>query len=66
MELNFEGFKMQKWNIPKDGAQRVDVKNGFNCLAMTFTNGVMVLIGVPIILKPVSRFAEQFIWLNSI
>ena len=43
MELNFEGFKMQKWNTPKDGAQRVDEKNAFNCLAMTLTNGVTVI-----------------------
>ena len=27
MELNFEGLEMQKWNIPKDKAQRVDEKN---------------------------------------
>ena len=28
MELNFEGFKMQKCNIPIDRAQRVVRKNG--------------------------------------
>ena len=28
MELNFEGLEMQKWNIAKDRAQRVDKKNG--------------------------------------
>ena len=28
MELNFEGLEMQKWNIPIDGAQKVDKKWG--------------------------------------
>ena len=26
MELNFESFEMQNWNIPTDRAQRVDDK----------------------------------------
>ena len=37
---NFDGLKMQKWNIPMDRAQRVDEKNGVICLAM-FTPRVM-------------------------
>ena len=28
MELKFEGLQMQKYNIPKGGAQRVDEKKG--------------------------------------
>ena len=41
-ELNFDGIKMQKWNIPMDKAQRVDEKNGVICLVM-LTPGVMVI-----------------------
>ena len=43
MELNFEGFEMQKWNIPTDSAQRVDGKNGVICLVIMFTTRVMVI-----------------------
>ena len=41
-ELNFDGLKMQKWNIPMDRAQRVDEKNGVICLVM-FTPGFIVI-----------------------
>ena len=43
MELNFEGLKMQKWNIPVDWARRVDKKSGVICLLTTFTFRVMVI-----------------------
>ena len=43
MELNFKGYEMQKWNIPTDGAQRVDEKNGVLCLDVMFTPRVMVV-----------------------
>ena len=33
IELSFEVFGMQKWNIPTDEAQRVDQKNGVMCLS---------------------------------
>ena len=42
MELNFEGFEMQKWNIPTDRAQRVDGKNKVICLVIVFTPQVIV------------------------
>ena len=32
LELNFEGFKMQKLNKPTDKTQIVDDKNGVICL----------------------------------
>ena len=41
MELNFEGPKMQKWNIPTATAQRVDEKNRVICPAIMFTLGVL-------------------------
>ena len=28
MEMNFEGFEIQKWNILMDRAQTQDLKNG--------------------------------------
>ena len=43
MELNFEGFEMQKLNIPTDGAQRVDKKIGVVCLVVMFTPRVTVI-----------------------
>ena len=43
MELNSEGFKMQKWNISTDRTQTLDEKNGVVCLVIMFTNGVMVI-----------------------
>ena len=42
MELNFEGFEMQKWNISTDRAQRVDGKNKVICLVVVFTPQVIV------------------------
>ena len=42
MELNFEGLKMQNWNIPTDSAERVDEKNVVICLVIMFTSRVMV------------------------
>ena len=42
MELNFEGLKMQNWNIPTDRAERVDEKNVVICLVIMFTSRVMV------------------------
>ena len=41
-KLNYDGLKMEKWNISIDRAQRVDEKNGVICLIM-FTPGVMVI-----------------------
>ena len=43
MKLNFEGIKMQKWNIPTDRALRGDEENGFICLVIIFTSGVTVI-----------------------
>ena len=43
MELNFEGLKMQKINIPTNRAQKVDGKNKVICLAVIFTPKVMVI-----------------------
>ena len=43
MELNFEGFEMQKLNIPTDRAQRVDEKNEAICLFYMFTSRVTVI-----------------------
>ena len=43
MELNFEGFEMQKLNIPTDRAQRVDEKNEVICLFYMFTSRVTVI-----------------------
>ena len=37
MELNFEGLKMQKWNVPTDRIQIVDEKNEVICLVIMFT-----------------------------
>ena len=42
MELNFEGLEMQKWNIPTDGALRVDEKYGISCLVIIITPRVNV------------------------
>ena len=43
MELNFEGFEMQKWNAPTDRAQRVHEKNELICLVIMFTARLMVI-----------------------
>ena len=43
MELNFEGFEMQKRNISMQKAQAVDEKNEVICLVMKFTPRVMVI-----------------------
>ena len=37
MELNFEGLKMQIWNVPTDRVQIVNEKNGIICLVIMFT-----------------------------
>ena len=36
IELNFEGLKMQKWNVPTDRVQRADEKTGVICLVIIF------------------------------
>ena len=43
MELNFEVFEMQKWNIPTDRAQRINEKNKVICIFIMFTSRVMVI-----------------------
>ena len=43
MEPNFEGLKMQKWNIPTDRPQRLNGKNGIICLFIMFTPRVMFI-----------------------
>ena len=47
MKLNFEGLKLQKWNIPTDEKvpidRKVDEKNGVICLVTMFPPGVMVI-----------------------
>ena len=42
MNLNFDGLKMQKLNIPMDRTQAVRVKNSATCLVM-FILIVMVI-----------------------
>lgn len=42
MELSFDGLEMQRWNIPTDGAQRADKKNGFICPVVMFTARAIV------------------------
>ena len=37
MELNFEGLKMPKWNVPTYRVQIVDWKNGVIFLVIMFT-----------------------------
>ena len=43
MELNFEGLKMQKWNVPTDWVRIVDEKNGVICLVTMFTQADLPL-----------------------
>ena len=43
MKPNFEGLEMQKWNIPKDRAQRVDEKKKVICLVNMFSRRVIVI-----------------------
>ena len=43
MKPNFEGLEMQKWNIPKDRAQRVDEKKRAICLINMFSPRVIVI-----------------------
>ena len=43
MELNSEGFEMQKWNILMDTAQKVDEKNVAICLVVMFAPRVTVI-----------------------
>ena len=42
MEMNFEGFEMQKRNIPMDINQRADENNGVISLVIMFTPTIMV------------------------
>ena len=41
IELHFEGFTMQKWNITTDRAQKADEKNGFIYQVTMFNLGVI-------------------------
>ena len=43
MQTNFKGFKMQKWNVPKDRAQSIDEKNGVIYLTVMFTSRIEVI-----------------------
>ena len=43
MELNFEGLETNKWNIPKDRAQKLDEENGVICLVIMFTPRFMFI-----------------------
>ena len=43
VELNFEGFEIQKWNISTDRTQRVGKKNGVICLVIMLTPRVMAI-----------------------
>ena len=43
IEVNFEGLKIQKWNISTNRARRVDAENGVTFLVIMFTPGVMVI-----------------------
>ena len=43
MQLNFQGLKTQKLNIPTHKAKRVDDKNRVICLYLMFTPIVMVI-----------------------
>ena len=43
MELNFEVLEMQKLNIPKERAQRVNEKSGVICLVIMFTPRITVI-----------------------
>ena len=42
MELNFEGLKLQKRNVPTDRTRKIDEKNGTIYLVIMFTRRVMV------------------------
>ena len=42
-KLNFEGYGIERWNIPTDRALRVGEKNMFICLVVMFTPRVMVI-----------------------
>ena len=44
IKLNFEGLKMQKWNIPPDRAERVNEKNSVIFLVIMVAPGVKVII----------------------
>ena len=43
MELNFEVLEIQKLNIPKDRAQRIDEKIGIICLVIMIPLRVLVI-----------------------
>ena len=43
IELNFERLKNQHLNVPTNRAQRVDEKNRFTCLVITFTSRIKVI-----------------------
>ena len=43
LKLDFEDLEMQRWNKPRDRAQRVHQKNVFICLVIMFTSRVMVI-----------------------
>ena len=41
--MNFDYFEIKKWMLEKDRMERVDGKDGVNCLVSMFTFRVMVL-----------------------
>ena len=43
MNMNFEYFRIQKWTLKTVRAEKVDEKNGVNCLVSMFPSWVMVL-----------------------
>ena len=43
VKLNFEGLRIQKWDIQTHRAQRVDEKNGVICLVIMLSPRVTVI-----------------------
>ena len=43
IQFNFQGLKLQKWNIPTDRNRRLDENNGVICLVIMFSSRVMVI-----------------------
>ena len=43
LKLNFEGLGIQRWNKPRDRAQRVGDKSAFTFFVFMFTSRVMVI-----------------------
>ena len=43
-KLSFEGFEMQRWNVPTNRDQQANAKNGVICLDIMFNPEVMVII----------------------